>query len=126
MGDEQPSDPNVLELHSLSSAADYGTMLRLASTMELTRDFEGFSDLWDYLKSKGFEPLFVEKIAKPYWRVACRVVERTPYRHIITEKACLSERRLMGHFLRLVCQMFEHFSRRATARSGSVSHPLDE
>lgn len=100
-------DLNVNELRRSSSPTEYGTMLRLATEMELLEDsdlekIEG-SDLWTYLQTKGFEPTFIEKIAKTYWRRACHVVDQIPYRDVVTEPGCTPQRRLMIYFLREVC-----------------------
>ena len=98
-------DPNVMELHRLSNPAEYGNMLRLASTIEFLRDsdLDGSSDLWSYLRSKDFKPEIVESVAKPYWQKACHVVEQIPYRHVVTSRGCRSQYRLMAYFLREVC-----------------------
>jgi hypothetical protein len=101
------ADPNIVELRRLSSPSEYGTMLRLATEMDLINEssVDGFSDLWSYLKTKNFESVFIENIARAYWRKACSIVTGIPYRTAVTLPTCGSERRLMSHLLRQVCSL---------------------
>jgi hypothetical protein len=104
----ESDDENVAELLRLSSSAEYGDMLRLASTIESLKDsdLEGHADVWSYLtylKTKDFTPAFVQTIAKAYWQKACAIVSALPYRYFVTEGGLKSERRLMGYLLRRVC-----------------------
>ena len=104
----QKSDPNVVELHELSkkfvSLSSYGDLLRLASTMETLEesDLGGHIDVWSYLEAKGFDPSFVQNVAKAYWEKSCDIVTALPYRYIVTDGGLKAERRLMAHLLRQV------------------------
>jgi len=101
------SGSTVDELKLSSSGSEWGTMLRLASEVELLKDSDlvshGHTDLWSYLEKIGFEPTFVEKVAKVYWRAACHIISQIPYHVVVTEAGCASQRRLMVRLLREVC-----------------------
>ena len=102
---QQSSDHNVDELRRLSNPAELGDMLRLATEIELVRDsdVEPHKNLWAYLRSKGFEPFFVERVARAYWNKACDVIEQIPYRGVVTGPGSTSHRQLAAHLLREVC-----------------------
>jgi hypothetical protein len=108
----QSLDLNVKRLRRSSSPQDYGTMLRLASEMRSLRDkdLSTHPDLWSCLVARGFDPGFVDSVAKPYWKRACWIVDGIPYSHIILDDGCRAVRRLMAHLLRSVCGLIEQES----------------
>ena len=106
----QSPDSNVVELKSKTDGRHDGTMLRLALLLEMLGDSDldlggDYDDLWSYLQSNGFDQPFVEEVAKPYWRTACRIVSAVPYSHVIMREGIKSERRLAAHLLREVCRL---------------------
>ena len=106
-------DPNIIELRASSSPWNYGNMLRLASELELLKDaeLEKHKDLWTYLRTRDFDSLFIEGVAKTYWARACRIVHATPYYQYITPPGLYAERRLVGHLLREVCHLMTEESK---------------
>lgn len=117
-------DPNVDHLLTLSRPEEWGTMLRLAATMELvtTHQVQEHGTLWAYLRSLGFDPKFVEEVARPYWRRACEVVQKTPY-YIEVVDHDRAPRRLMAYFLGEVCQVVAKRSMDSPPGQGVASPP---
>ena len=110
--DGRPTDLNVERLRRSSSPQDYGTMLRLASEMILLtdEDLSAHPDLWSCLRDRGFDPGFVDTVAKTYWKRACWIVDGIPYSNVILDDRCRAARRLMAHLLRSVCWLIEQES----------------
>ncbi len=99
----------MADLYSKTDGQHYGSMLRLASALEMLGDSDlgDYEDLWSYLQVRGFDRSFVDDVAKLYWRTACKIVSEVPYRHVIMREGVKSERRLTVHLLREVCRMME-------------------
>jgi hypothetical protein len=108
----RPTDLNVDRLRRSSSPQDYGTMLRLASEMILLTDSDvsAHPDPWTCLGAGGFDPGFVDTVAKPYWKRACWIIDGIPYSDIILDDSCRAARRLMAHLLRSVYGLIERES----------------
>lgn len=97
----------ILQLRTISKPSEYGEMCRLAREIEDVNDEEiaPYGDLWNYLQYLKFDPVFIESIAKVFWKTACNVISSIPYSYQIFGAGCRSQRKLMVHFLREVCHM---------------------
>jgi len=100
----------VAKLLASSDPANYGDMLRLASTFEHLSvhddDLLEYPDLWSYLEALKFSGSFVDTVAKLYWKVACKIVDNLPWRYVLIVGNS-PHRRLAAHLLRDVCGVIE-------------------